>query len=247
MHLIGGIIWRRPKDFKAIPIVINNFNRLEYLKQLIASLESRGYHNIHIIDNNSTYPPLLKYYDTECAHEVIRLDKNIGYLAIWETDIYKRFWKGYYVYTDPDVVLDESCPDDFLEHFWKLADKYGKAIKVGFGLRIDDLPDHYIHKQKVIEWESQFWENELEPGVFIANIDTTFALYKPFTFGWGCEWHRKTLRLRTGWPYVARHMPWYVDSKNLNDEEKYYMSQIKTSTHWTSLPDNAEEVRNPDD
>ena len=54
-------------DAKQIPIVINNFNRLGYLKRLIASLESRGYKNIHIIDNNSTYPPLLEYYEKQVS------------------------------------------------------------------------------------------------------------------------------------------------------------------------------------
>ena len=49
-------------DYKEIPIIINNFNRLDTLQKLIASLEIRGYRNIYIIDNLSTYPPLLDYY-----------------------------------------------------------------------------------------------------------------------------------------------------------------------------------------
>lgn len=47
----------KPTSYKNIPIIINNFNRLTCLQRLIASLEVRGYHNIYIIDNNSTYPP----------------------------------------------------------------------------------------------------------------------------------------------------------------------------------------------
>ena len=59
-----------------IPIIINNFNRLSTLKELLTSLEQRGYNNIHILDNASTYPPLLAYYKT-CPYEVIFL-RNVS-------------------------------------------------------------------------------------------------------------------------------------------------------------------------
>ena len=42
---------------REIPIIINSFNRLTTLKRLISSLEQRGYTNIYILDNCSTYPP----------------------------------------------------------------------------------------------------------------------------------------------------------------------------------------------
>ena len=46
-------------NYKDIPIIINNYNRLEMLTKLIHGLENKGYHNLYIIDNQSTYPPLL--------------------------------------------------------------------------------------------------------------------------------------------------------------------------------------------
>ena len=49
---------------KDIPIVILNRDRLIPLIEQIESLKSRGYHNIIIIDNQSTYPPLLEWYRT---------------------------------------------------------------------------------------------------------------------------------------------------------------------------------------
>ena len=36
---------------------------------------------------------------------------------------------------------------------------------------------HYKLKEKVIEWESVFWKEEIEPNIFKALIDTTFAVY----------------------------------------------------------------------
>lgn len=218
-------------DAKQIPIVINNFNRLGYLKRLIASLESRGYKNIHIIDNNSTYPPLLEYYE-KCPYNVFRLKENIGYKAIWKTGIYDIFKRSYYVYTDVDMEIDECCPDDFMQHFVDIIESQPFCQKVGFGIKIDDLPDHYANKNKVVEWESQFWKEEVAEGVYRAQIDTTFALYRPFCGGVASAYHKT---YRTGYPYIIKHLPWYIDSNNYDEEELYYINSVKRSTHWSVL------------
>lgn len=223
--LFGKVI-NNPYD---IPIIINNYNRLTYLKRLIDSLTARGYHNIYIIDNDSTYPPLLDYYK-ECPYKVFRLDKNIGYLAIWKTDIYKQFWKSYYVYTDSDMEIDEGCPDSFMQKFIYILEKYPWSQKAGFGLRIDDLPDWYHNKESVILHESRFWEDEIEDGIYQAEIDTTFALYRPFSGG-KADRYQKTYR--TGFPYVIKHLPWYADSSSLSSEDEFYINTITQSTHWS--------------
>lgn len=216
-------------DFKQIPIIINNYNRLEYPRRLIDFLTLRGYTNIYIIDNHSSYPPLLKWYE-DCPHNVIRLKENVGYLSFSKTNIHKMFADQYFVYTDPDVLPAEECPDDFLEHFYNLLQRYPQAVKVGFSLKIDDLPDCFADKKTVIAWESRFWEKQLEPGVYDADIDTTFALYRPnVSVGSG----PRGLRIRTGGNYTARHLPWYIDSAAPSEEDRYYLSTIKTSSHWS--------------
>ena len=68
--LINQLIRPNCLDVKNIPIIINNRNRLTYMKMLISSLEKRGYNNIYIIDNDSTYPPLLDYYSKEFIYPV---------------------------------------------------------------------------------------------------------------------------------------------------------------------------------
>ena len=219
----------RIEDPKRIPIIINNFNRLHYLKELVESLTSRGYDNIYIIDNNSNYPPLLEYYET-CGFEVFRLKENVGYLALWQTGIYDRFKKSYYVYTDSDMRICDVCPDDFMHKFLSAIEKYPLAQKVGFGIMIDDLPDSFKNKQKVRYHESRFWKDEVEEGIYAAEIDTTFALYRPFCGG-KADKYQKTYR--TGMPYMIHHLPWYVDSENMTDEEKYYVDNIRQSTHWS--------------
>ncbi|HNY14595.1 MAG TPA: hypothetical protein PKI12_03580, partial [Bacteroidales bacterium] len=120
----------RIKDYKKIPIIINNFNRLEMMVQLIESLEKRGYTNIFIIDNLSTYPPLLEYYKT-CKYTVFRLDRNIGMNALWGSGLIKKFRNDYFVYTDSDMVPVEECPDDFLLFFLEVLRKHKLAQKAG--------------------------------------------------------------------------------------------------------------------
>lgn len=161
--LCKTVFWRicggKQPEYHRVPIIINNFNRLDSLLKLIHSLEERGYGNIIILDNDSTYPPLLEYY-RETPYEVIYLHRNVGFLALWKTDVYKRFRKQFYVYTDSDVVLDKQCPEDFMKVFLSVLKKHPGCMKVGFGIRIDDLPDCYKEKQSVIKWESQYWENK---------------------------------------------------------------------------------------
>ena len=223
------ICGKKIADYKDIPIIINNFNRLTYLKSLINSLTSRGYHNIYILDNQSTYPPLLEYYQT-CPYHVILLDKNLGYKALWISDVFKQFKDSYYVYTDSDMEISEECPDDFMQHFLNVLHQYPLSQKVGFGLRIDDLPDYFENKQKVIAHETRFWQHPVVTELYKAEIDTTFALYRPYCKGVA---NRYSEVYRTGAPYLIRHLPWYVNSENMSEEEQYYVNNITQSTHWS--------------
>lgn len=217
------------KNLHSIPVIINNFNRLTYLKILLEWLEKKKFTNIYIIDNCSTYPPLLDYYREKYKYKIFRLKENKGHLALWNTDIYKAFTNDFYIYTDPDILPVEECPDDLMEHFMKELKRHPRICKIGFSLKIDDLPDHFSKKKEVMVWEKQNYQNEIEPGLFYASIDTTFALYRPREKG---DWKIKALR--TGFPYQARHLPWYEDDKILSDEDLYYRkSKLPNIGHWS--------------
>mgnify|MGYP002241251986 FL=1 len=77
------------RDAKEIPIIINNFNRLTTLRLLTETLTACGYTNIYILDNASTYPPLLEYYKT-CPFTVFHLNQNLGFKALWESPLKKK-------------------------------------------------------------------------------------------------------------------------------------------------------------
>ncbi len=224
----------RPKlsddDLKHIPVVINNRNRYSYLLMLIGWLEKNGVSNIIILDNDSTYLPLLKYYQ-ETEHKVIRTEKNGGPFAIWQTEELKEIVKDYYIYTDSDVVPNDTATFESIRLMYNRLKSDLSIDKIGFALRIDDLPDHYKLKQDVIDWEDQFWKHKDEKGFWKAKVDTTFALYAPYAKGGGeCK------ALRTDFPHVAAHMPWYEDSANPSEEDVYYRNQsVAANSHWTKL------------
>jgi hypothetical protein len=216
-------------DHKKIPIIINNRNRVTFLKMLIDSLKKKGYKNIYILDNASTYQPLLDFYKiVDC--EVIMLGKNLGYDALDQIPLYNKLKKNYFVYTDSDVVPIEECPDDFLKFFLEILRKYPKIQKVGFSLKIDNLPDTFKDKQKVINWESQFFKEKIENGLFLASIDTTFALHRPYAT---LSTKGRFKMIRTAYPYTASHMPWYNNSNELTEEEQYYVDHVEIGTHWS--------------
>ncbi len=223
-------------DYREIPIVINNYNRLTSTTLLIESLEKRGYHNIIIIDNNSTYPPLLEYYK-RCPYRVIRLDRNIGSNALWNISLYREIRNDFFVYSDSDVVPVEECPDDFLLVFLSILKKHKLAQKVGFSLKIDDLPESNLMKQSIIAFEGHFFTDHRREGFLCrAPIATTFALYRPY--GQRKHANNHIEMYRTDFPYMARHLPWYQDTLNPDPEERYYLENLGHSTWWTTRASN---------
>ncbi|MBN9458523.1 MAG: glycosyltransferase [Bosea sp.] len=216
-----------PEFTKSVPIFINTRDRVACLRSLVAWLERAGHENITIIDNASTYPPLVAYLDTT-RHRVIRSPDNLGHTSLWKlSDLHPVIMSEWFVYTDPDVIPSEDTPLDAVSRFRQLMEAYPHILKAGFGLRIDDLPDHYHLKERVVSWESGLYGREVEPDVFEADIDTTFALYRPgvpYCYG---------PALRTMGRYQARHLPWYTNSAIVDEEEAYYRAHaLSAVTTW---------------
>ena len=163
------------RDAKEIPIIINNFNRLTTLRLLTETLTACGYTNIYILDNASTYPPLLEYYKT-CPFTVFHLNQNLGFKALWKSPLKKRFCNDYYIYTDSDVIPSDYCPKDFIDYFFKELKKEGiqegeikGTIKMSkkFNVSKDDTMKNIINefsltKDKAQEYIEKLW--------FLGNI-----------------------------------------------------------------------------
>lgn len=199
-----------------VPVIITVRDRLAPLVALVDWLQRAGQDEIWLVDNASTYAPLLEWL-AATPHHVVHTGRNLGHRAPWLSGLVADLGQDRsFVVSDPDVVPDPTCPLDAIDHFHSLFERWPGTDKIGFGLRIDDLPASYRHRDAVEAWESKFWTDEVEPGVFRAPIDTTFCLYRP---GLG---HRDDNALRTGAPYVARHEPWYADSAHPTAEDRYY-------------------------
>lgn len=221
-----------------IPIFIISYNRLICLKQLVEYLSACGLEkNIVILDNNSTYPPLLDYL-ASIQVKVVYLKKNYGHLALWKSRLFESVITTQpFVLTDCDVIPDANCPLDFLNHFYSKLLKNEKLTKVGFALSIDDIPENYFRKKEVILWELKHWQHidQRDPEFFDASIDTTFAVYRPNVMPYMSQWWSSA---RSNYPYIARHYPWYITNsspENVLQEEKFYQESIKSKfSHWYS-------------
>lgn len=219
---------------KDIPIFIVNFNRFAPVKMLVEAFLKRNYNNVTILDNASEYQPLLEWYKT-CGVNVHQIGSNQGpYILDRLTEYYPITNNQWYVYTDADCVPIDEAPDDFLDQVVELSKAY-QIPKIGLGLKIDDLPDHFKQKQQVINHESSFWHREKiedeKCTLYRAPIDSTFAINSP-----GVRCRLSELDFRSGFPYMARHIPWYYDSDNLPDDEKLLRAKkLGHIGHWSSM------------
>jgi len=238
-HRKNSLIWlfnktvrAQKRDTSLIPIIIINYNRLKYLEELVYFLISREHKNIIIIDNKSSYPPLLEYYKTIQNRVTIEyMDQNYGHMVFWINDnLYRKYSKGYYIITDSDIIPNSFLPLDYIRTMRKFLDKNKDIVKVGFALRIDDIPDSYKQKQNVIEWEKQFWQKTIEKDIYKAKIDTTFAIYPPRYKFYNRNFFYQALRL--GDVFTAKHGGWYIDNENLSEEDKFYFYRATTSSSW---------------
>lgn len=206
-----------------IPIIINNFNRLTTTKRLVEDLKALGYTDIYILDNNSTYPPLLEWYDTEPC-EVHRLAENLQGLSIYNSSYIEDFKEHpWIVYTDSDIELNPDTPPLFIEYLISLAEIYS-INKVGLAIRIDDLPATSFATE-YRNWEQKYWERSPEPNIYEAHIDTTFCVIKPtLPFDY--------IALRVAGNLTSRHIPWYTNFDDLSEEERYFIeTSLEVSTY----------------
>lgn len=229
---------KQEKDgLDSIPIFLISFNRLSYLKLMIENLEKKNKKNIIVIDNASTYPPLLAYYK-QIPYKVIYMEKNGGYKCFWENHAFDEYRKSFYIVSDPDLEILDECPSDFVEEFFRILKKYPFLRKVGFSLKIDDLPRDNKLAMDAYSWEKQFYKHFFKKqNAYYAILDTTFALYSPDSVAP----HRFGEAFRKGYPYQVRHLPWYKNQSLITDEDKYY-AEHKTNGWWNVV----EEKMTPD-
>jgi len=233
-----------------IPIFIITNNRLEVLKKSIQSYYDciKTPFEIVIIDFGTSYELTLEYLKhlenkkiKVYWNEKISYKGDINKIRSIVQDYFKTHPRSNYVVTDPDIALD-NVEGDILDVYAHLLEELPHIIVAGPMLRIDDLPDYYPKKEDVIAWEMQ--HNPPRKGIYnirykdkiinliFAKIDTTFGMRRA-----GQDWWRFKNGARVLAPYAARHLDWYLDPKNLTEDQKYYRRhasrRIATWNHWS--------------
>lgn len=220
-------------NIKEVPIIIPVFNQLTYLRNFINWMRWYLPENpIYVVDNGSTYGPLLDYYDQINGYYrvfVDRLGKN-EFIENMKWFLSKLIPEcKYYVISDPDIMPHPSTPMNFLEVFKEMIEL--GYHRCGFGLITDDLPDYLNGKATIVHNEQSLLSEPVmyykgHPG-YRAPIDTTFCLYNRDNGGWSAPMDGKSwgncMRL-----FKAFHLGWYLPPVDqLNEEMKYYFSTCR--------------------
>ena len=219
-------LWNFPY-WQDVPIFINARDRLGVMKKLIDWILDAGYRKLIILDNNSTYPPLLEYYsvlERDSRVKIILLGKNLGYKALWLSGVLERLQIATpYVYTDPDILPIERCPKDFVKQMMKILDANHEIRKVGLGLVTEDIT--FFNREECQKNAAKLFNGtQVGDNLYFAQVDTTFAIYS------NVRHYSLRFSLRTTGNLRAYHLPWYYDYDNLPDDEKYYLEHAESSS-----------------
>ena len=168
----------------------------------------------------------MEYYselEKNSAVQIIRLKENLGYKALWKSNILEKLKISTpYVYTDPDVVPPEKCPKDFVRHLYEILITHKEFRKVGPSLIWEDIT--FFDKKLWQHIESDFEKQApVDKNLCYANIDTTFALHSN-TRNYSLRFSVRTLN-----DMRLKHLPWYFDYDNLAEDEKYYLEHADKS------------------
>lgn len=236
-----NILMLHPKQpglltYKPNPTVcIISYNWYTFTKQMVDQLE-RFTRDIVIFDNNSSYPPLLKYHKDEYKYTLFNFDKNHGHQCWFKVKKIREILGDVFIITDPDLLLNPSTPRDFIK---TLYDVYFKVnnINMRVGLALDIFSDDIIptvtnsdFKQNIVGWESRFWRNKVswperpELEMYKAELDTTFCIVHQDAKGGQA--------IRVAGDFTAKHLPWHEGWKDLllSDEYEWYKKGNVSST-----------------
>src|SRR5262245_36882917 len=223
---------------QTVTVIVNNRDLLTWPRAMLAELgRFSAIEEVVIVDNASTYRPLLDWYRT-LPNKIFFLD-NVGHRAPWTREVLDYIKTDFYVVTDPDLDLS-AVPRDCLEHLMNCLTRFPRFGKIGLGLEVEDIPHDSPYYAHVNGYERSLWKLPLIEGtVREAPVDTTFAIY-----------HRKILNeyrvcgARTDYPYVAKHIPWSLTE--MDQEFSYYVHNAgDSSSYKTFLGDKVPPEREP--
>lgn len=219
---------------------IMNYNWLEWPKKQVAFLQSCG-HRVIIVDNKSTYPPLLEWYKTKPCEVLFTgsYPLKVQNRFIWEMSLEKIVVsENYYAVTDADMELD-WLSKNFTDHLIADIERNPEILKSGLSIRTDDLPDNrYANIYR--ESEKANFPKPDKFGFHNVAVDTTFAVYSKERCNnidkmWRNEYEEAPLSFLDDRyfyrahrsPFAVRHLPWYLDIDNLTEEQVHHIREAQ--------------------
>lgn len=222
-------------------LFIISYNRLSFLKQQIEFFSYVPDLDIHIVDNASIYPPLIKYLldlDLNTNIKMHRHFSNFGHKVVWERNISKSVCANEpYLVTDNDIIPEDK---NFVQLLTEGLEKFPDVNKVGLGLRCDDIPKD--SSLGIIKTESSLPKEKTNDPRFVRMpVDTTLAIYRAGYHNyspWGLNNKEREpcLALRTT-QSLAKHLSWYLTEEEMkNEENQFYFNSLKQgSSHWSAM------------
>jgi len=214
-----------------IPIIINNRNLLTWPSKMVEDLltfENVG--EIIILDNGSTYEPLLEWYKTNPC--TIIHSENLGHWAPWILNLPNKLGFNYYVVTDSDLDLSNT-PKDSLLYLKEKLNSHSEYSKIGLSLYNWNVPEESPYHHFLKTWGLNNWgDDTIIDGLLTKQlVDTTFALYH-------IDRHHLGNSYASNSPYSVRHIPWEItndviqDMPNKNFEFYNYLLNATSSSSY---------------
>jgi hypothetical protein len=212
-----------------IPVFIIAFNNPTYVSSMVEQL-LKYTSDIYIIDNCSTFPPMIKLLD-ETKVNVIRMPENYGHKVYQRPEIQDLIKGDFYCITDPDLTLNPKLPSNFIDLFRDISIQYQKH-KVGFALdHLNNIRTDVTFQGKTItDWEWWGWNFRIDHPIlemYPSTIDTTFCLInKNYPDDNGRN------HIRIAGDFLCIHRPWLTNWKEElpEDELNFYKSHATCST-----------------
>ena len=230
----------------SVPLYLPTFNNPTYTTNFINQVDELNFSKIIIMDNNSTYPPMIKLLkELQNKHEVIRLDENLGPHLILRNPEYYKSLPEVFALSDPDVEFPRDLSPGFQKSFIDIGIKH-RVGKVGFAIEVpkeNEFLELIVNLdgklRNMHEWEQQFWENEIDrtssgDPIFLTTLDTQFAIYNKEFFN--PEDRYKALRI--GGKYTSKHLGFYKKSIVPQEESDFYRSVSKYAYYIGNFDEN---------